>query len=163
MDVHGVKNMKRARAALSDKVALNHLHELAVSQTGCPRDDHVELAAGRGIDLSGHLDCNASECRKGQVDDLLRPAWHYFNRILVAEGSRDSMSLEVLRMTKVEELEMAVASLSEEEYCEFRRWFLERDWEQWDGQIEEDSRAGKLDFLIKEALEAKREGKLKEL
>jgi hypothetical protein len=73
------------------------------------------------------------------------------------------MSLEVLRMTKLEELEMAVASLSEEEYGEFRRWFLERDWEKWDRQIEEVSRAGKLDFLVKEALEAKKDGELKEL
>ena len=66
-------------------------------------------------------------------------------------------------MTKLEKLEMAVASLSEEEYGEFRRWFLERDWEQWDRQIEGDSRAGKLDFLVQEALEAKKEGKLKDL
>jgi hypothetical protein len=73
------------------------------------------------------------------------------------------MSLEGLRMTKREELEMAVASLSEEEYGEFRHWFLERDWGKWDRQIEEDSRAGKLDFLVKEALDAKKEGKLKEL
>jgi hypothetical protein len=66
-------------------------------------------------------------------------------------------------MTKVEELERAVALLTSEEYREFRRWFLERDWEQWDQQIEEDSRAGKLDFLIKEAVEAKKQGKLEEL
>jgi hypothetical protein len=73
------------------------------------------------------------------------------------------MSLEVLSMTKLEELERAVTSLTAEEYREFRQWFLERDWEQWDQQIEEDSRAGKLDFLIREALEAKQQGKLKEL
>jgi hypothetical protein len=66
-------------------------------------------------------------------------------------------------MTKVEELERAVASLTAEEYREFRQWFLERDWEQWDQQIEEDSRAGKLDFLVREAFEAKKQGKLKEL
>jgi hypothetical protein len=73
------------------------------------------------------------------------------------------MSLEVLGMTKLEELERAVTSLTAEEYREFRQWFLERDWEQWDQQIEEDSRAGKLDFLIREALEAKQQGKLQEL
>jgi hypothetical protein len=73
------------------------------------------------------------------------------------------MSLEVVRMTKLEELERAVASLTTEEYREFRRWFLERDWEQWDRQIEEDSRAGKLDFLVREAFEAKKQGKLEEL
>lgn len=58
-------------------------------------------------------------------------------------------------MSKVEELERAVASLPAEEYREFRRWFLERDWEQWDQQMEEDAKAGKLDFLVREALEAK--------
>ena len=73
------------------------------------------------------------------------------------------MSLEVLSMTKLEELERAVTSLTAEEYREFRQWFLERDWEQWDQQIEEDARAGKLDFLIREALEAKQQGKLPEL
>ena len=66
-------------------------------------------------------------------------------------------------MTKVEELAKAVASLTGEEYREFRWWFLERDGEQWDQQIEEDSRAGKLDFLVQEAFEAKEQGTLKEL
>jgi hypothetical protein len=73
------------------------------------------------------------------------------------------MSLEVLSMTKLEDLERAVTSLTTEEYREFRQWFLERDWAQWDQQIEEDSKAGKLDFLIREALEAKQQGKLQEL
>lgn len=66
-------------------------------------------------------------------------------------------------MTKVEELERAVTSLTAEEYKEFRRWFLESDWAKWDAQIEEDSRAGKLDFLVREAFEAKKEEKLQEL
>src|SRR5688500_6768689 len=75
-------------------------------------------------------------------------------------GSKDGISLEILHMTKREELERAVATLTAEEYREFRQWFLEREWEQWDQQIEEDSRAGKLDFLVREALEAKEQGKL---
>ena len=62
---------------------------------------------------------------------------------------------EGLVMRQLEELEMAIASLSDEEYREFRRWFLERDWERWDRQIDEDSKAGKLEFLVEEALEAK--------
>jgi hypothetical protein len=86
IDFHGVKTMEHARAALSDKVTLNYLHELAASQVGCPRDDHVELVAGRGVDLSGQLDCTASACRQRQVDDLLRHAWYYFDRILVADS-----------------------------------------------------------------------------
>jgi len=39
---------------------------------------------------------------------------------------------------------------------ELRDWFAERDWERWDKQIEKDSEAGKLDFLIKEALNEKK-------
>jgi hypothetical protein len=61
---------------------------------------------------------------------------------------------------RLKELQQAVASLTTEEFCEFRGWFLEKDWEQWDSQIEEDSNAGKLGFLVKEASEAKEQGKL---
>ena len=53
--------------------------------------------------------------------------------------------------------------MPDEEYRQFRRWFLERDWERWDRQITEDARAGKLDFLVKEALDAKKEKKLRNL
>ena len=38
-----------------------------------------------------------------------------------------------------------------------------KDWDKWDRQIEADSKSGKLDFLIAEALEEKEKGTLKEL
>ena len=66
-------------------------------------------------------------------------------------------------MTRVEELELAVAALPEEEYDRFRGWFMERDWEKWDRQIEADAEAGRLDFLVQEAVEAKRENRLRDL
>ena len=66
-------------------------------------------------------------------------------------------------MTKIEELEKAVATLPEEEYSQFRKWFLDRDWERWDREIEEDAESGKLDFLIQEAIEAKKNRHLKDL
>jgi len=66
-------------------------------------------------------------------------------------------------MTKLREIELAIDSLPEEEYGEFRRWFLERDWTKWDRQIEADSASGKLDFLLMEAQEAKAKGALKPL
>lgn len=50
-------------------------------------------------------------------------------------------------MHNVKELEEAVSSLPEEQYSQFRRWFLNQDWEKWDREIEKDSRDGKLDFL----------------
>jgi len=66
-------------------------------------------------------------------------------------------------MSKVEEIEAAIESLSEDEYVRIRKWFSEKDWEKWDRQIEADSESGKLDFLIREALDEKAKGKLKEL
>ena len=66
-------------------------------------------------------------------------------------------------MSKVEEILCAIESLSKEEFDYLREWFYERDWERWDVQIEKDSNAGKLDFLIKEALDEKAKGKLRQL
>jgi hypothetical protein len=59
-------------------------------------------------------------------------------------------------VTRIEEIKNAVVSLPVTEYRKFRDWFMERDWEEWDKQIEADSKAGKLDFLIKEAMDEKR-------
>ena len=66
-------------------------------------------------------------------------------------------------MTRLEEVEMAVESLPEDEYGRFREWFLERDWEKWDRQIEADSASGKLDFFVREARAGKKAGKLRSL
>ena len=66
-------------------------------------------------------------------------------------------------MSRVEELQTAIAALTPEEYACLRQWFAERDWEQWDRQIEADAQAGKLDFLIKEAMAEKAQGRLREL
>lgn len=66
-------------------------------------------------------------------------------------------------MTKVEQLQMEIEALPEEDFSRLRRWFAEKDWELWDSQIESDVAAGKLDFLLEEALAAKAQGKLREL
>ncbi len=63
----------------------------------------------------------------------------------------------------MEEIKEAIAALPEKEYILLRKWFSERDWQKWDLQIKKDYESGKLDFLIKEALEAKAKGKLREL
>lgn len=66
-------------------------------------------------------------------------------------------------MSKVEEILCSIESLPKKEFDHLREWFYERDWERWDTQIEADSASGKLDFLVKEALDEKVKGKLKEL
>ena len=50
-----------------------------------------------------------------------------------------------------------------DELLAFRRWLREFDSDEWDRQIEEDVRAGKLDKLAEEAIAAHRAGKNKEL
>ena len=40
---------------------------------------------------------------------------------------------------------------------------LDKDWEQWDSEFEEDVKAGKLDAMAAEAMEAKSKGELKAL
>ena len=64
-------------------------------------------------------------------------------------------------MTTVSELQRVILSLSEAEYAELRGWLLDEDWERWEREFDEDARAGKLDALAEEALEAK--GRLKDL
>ena len=72
-------------------------------------------------------------------------------------------SKEVIIVSSVEEIQSAIVSLAPEEYARLREWFIERDWEQWDQQIEADARAGKLDFLIAEAMAEKAQGQLRNL
>jgi len=66
-------------------------------------------------------------------------------------------------MSRVEEIQSAIVSLSPEEYVRLRQWFAERDWEQWEKEIEEDAASGKLDFLIDEAVAEKAQGRLQDL
>jgi hypothetical protein len=65
-------------------------------------------------------------------------------------------------MLKVDAVRKAIENLSAEEYAQLRQWFFDRDSEKWDREIEKDSKSGKLDFLIGEALNEKRQGKLKD-
>lgn len=66
-------------------------------------------------------------------------------------------------MPYVEEILSSIEALSKEDFARLREWFYQRDWERWDKEIESDSESGKLDFLVKEALSEKEDGKLKEL
>ena len=66
-------------------------------------------------------------------------------------------------MTSISKIQEDILALSETDYLQLRQWFNELDRDEWDRQIEADSNAGKLDFLIAEALEAKEKGTLKNL
>ena len=66
-------------------------------------------------------------------------------------------------MSTVEEIKDAISVLPDPMISELRKWIVEKDWENWDEQIERDSDSGKLDFLINEALDGKTEGTLRDL
>jgi len=66
-------------------------------------------------------------------------------------------------MGKVDAIEKEVEALSPAELAAFRQWFHQFDAVVWDQQLEEDVRAGKLDALADEALQAYTSGKCTEL
>ena len=66
-------------------------------------------------------------------------------------------------MTTVPEIQQAILTLDDTDYRELVQWINELHWQKWDAQIEVDSNSGKLDFLAAEALEAKKQGTLREL
>ena len=66
-------------------------------------------------------------------------------------------------MMKVTELQRAILDLSEAEYTELVRWLRDQDWERWEQEFDRDVRAGRLDLLAGNALEAKANGWLNAL
>jgi hypothetical protein len=66
-------------------------------------------------------------------------------------------------MTRLQKLEQEIQKLGREELANLRDWFRKYDAENWDRQIEEDVRGGRLDRLAGEALAAHKAGRTKEL
>ena len=64
---------------------------------------------------------------------------------------------------KVTELQRAILDLSEAEYTELVRWLRDQDWERWEQEFDRDVRAGRLDLLAGNAMEAKANGWLNAL
>lgn len=62
-------------------------------------------------------------------------------------------------MSKVNDLERQVQSLSADELAAFRQWFAEFDADVWDRQLEADAKSGKLDSLAERARLAHASGK----
>ena len=62
-------------------------------------------------------------------------------------------------MSKVEEIKRAIEQLPKEDFWNLSGWVIQRHESEWDGQIEADIRAGKLDKLGEEALAELRAGR----
>jgi KaiC/GvpD/RAD55 family RecA-like ATPase len=66
-------------------------------------------------------------------------------------------------MTAIDKLEQEVQRLSREELAAFRDWFRKYDSDEWDREIEQDVRSGKLDGLAQEAIAEHKAGRTKEI
>jgi hypothetical protein len=65
-------------------------------------------------------------------------------------------------MDRVEEIEAAIHNLPLEEYHRLADWFREFEQSRWDAKIDEDSSAGRLDFLFEEAETESAQGLLRQ-
>lgn len=63
----------------------------------------------------------------------------------------------------ITDIKTAVTQLSQNELAEFVQWLEEFQESQWDKQIEEDLKAGRLDHLIEQAEKAFKEGKCRQI
>jgi hypothetical protein len=66
-------------------------------------------------------------------------------------------------MKSIEEIQTEIEALPHQEYMKLVHWFTERDWQSWDHELQRDSKAGKLDFLIEEAMAQKKNNSLGEM
>ena len=66
-------------------------------------------------------------------------------------------------MTNIEEIERAIARLPRDEFFELVRHLRERHANEWDRQIEEDARNGRLDRLWEKAEQEIEKGGLRPL
>ena len=66
-------------------------------------------------------------------------------------------------MIQLEKIQEEIRLLPQSEFRKLRDWIIEQDWNEWDQQIDKDVSLGKLDFLIEEAVNENKAGKLKAL
>jgi hypothetical protein len=66
-------------------------------------------------------------------------------------------------MSTVEEITAAIAALPREQVAQIRTWLDERAEAEWDAQIEQDEREGRLNPLAERALAEHKAGKARPL
>ncbi len=66
-------------------------------------------------------------------------------------------------MTTVNDIKAAIESLSRKEFMQLMQWIHDKEMQQWDMQLAQDSAERKLNFLVKEASEEEEKGTLRDL
>ena len=87
LNEHGITNVGQAGRLLAESREVERLREIAAGATyPAAQAGAFSILAGKGVDLSGVLDCHSARCRRRQVDELFEKAWFYFDRIVVADA-----------------------------------------------------------------------------
>ena len=73
------------------------------------------------------------------------------------------MVANVAARASVKQIQSEVLQLSDDDRSELWSWYWDMDWERWDRELEDDVKAGRLDWLAEEALKDAKEGKLIDL
>ena len=109
--------------------------------------DKQRLARDATRDLNAELLAAATDLARGRIGR--------------ARGVRIQACTAKTRspMSELEIIESQVARLDDKAFAAFRAWFVEYENMRWDKQIETDSKAGKLDSLISEAVAEYQVGK----
>jgi hypothetical protein len=66
-------------------------------------------------------------------------------------------------MSTLEQIEAAILTLPSDEFKRLKQWVLDKDYERWDEQLEEDVASGKLDALAAEAIAEFKAGNCQEI
>jgi hypothetical protein len=66
-------------------------------------------------------------------------------------------------MLNLYEIKKEIEQLPKEQFDDLRQWLAQKDWHNWERQIINDSKKGKLNFLTEEAMEEKANDQLQEL
>lgn len=96
LDGHRIRTVDELKGSLASAGIIQDLKQSAELVIESWRTSSVEprplsLIAGAGIDLSGRLDCNATDCRRAQIDRLFRRAWHYFQTIVARDAIAEDL------------------------------------------------------------------------
>ena len=79
---------RRHSPVISSRPALQRLQEIAQLEGWQAAAPYLgggpAIAVGRGLDLSGHLDCYHPECQLQQVNEVFSRILHYFDKVVVA-------------------------------------------------------------------------------
>lgn len=65
-------------------------------------------------------------------------------------------------MSTVAEIERAIEQLPAGDFAALRQWFVAKENQLWDEQMDADSAAGRIDFLFEEAAAERAKGELRD-